>query len=296
MAISRVRSGPGPVKLAGWWDAKRNMWVEDRYQAGSDSGNMAWAILALLALDRTASDRRYLGGAARIGTWLLQWRNQKGPGGFTGGTFAHEPVPIVETWKSTEHNADLAAAFAGLAQATGDGKWRAPARTAQSFVRAMWTPKCRCFAVGTGDDGITRNRYLALDAQIWPLLALHGASRRYRAAIAMAQKRLSDGDGFAYGEAKDGLWTEGTAQVALLMELTGQDSEALRLMRVVDTMRAPDGAYYASSTRALPTGFMLETDPTQPRQYFHIAHLAAVSWAAIAATRYNPFVREAALP
>jgi hypothetical protein len=41
---------------------------------------------------------------------------------------------------------------------------------------------------------------------------------------------------------------------------------------------------------------MLETDPTQPRQYFHIAHLAAVSWAAIAATRYNPFVREAALP
>jgi len=44
--------GPEPLKLAGWWDAKQNMWVEDRYQVGSDNGNMAWAMLALLAPSR----------------------------------------------------------------------------------------------------------------------------------------------------------------------------------------------------------------------------------------------------
>ena len=40
------------MKLSGWWDDKQNRWVEDPYQVGSDTGNMAWAMLALLALAR----------------------------------------------------------------------------------------------------------------------------------------------------------------------------------------------------------------------------------------------------
>src|SRR5579862_6869309 len=35
-----------PVKLSGWWDSNQNKWFEDGYQVGSDSGNMAWAMLA----------------------------------------------------------------------------------------------------------------------------------------------------------------------------------------------------------------------------------------------------------
>ena len=286
--------GPGPVKLAGWWDVKQNMWVEDRYQVGSDNGNMAWAILALLTLDRAMGDRRYRDGAARIGSWIKQWRGTGTPGGFTGGTFAHEPVPVVEKWKSTEHNTDLTAAFTGLAHATGDKSWLVEARAARNFVRAMWQPNCGCFAVGTTEDGKTRNPYLALDAQTWPLLAIPGAATRYKAA--MAQGKLRDGDGFAYSEAKEGLWTEGTAQVALLLELSGREDEADKFMKAVDAMRAPDGSYYAANRRELPTGFMLETDPTQPRQYFHIAHLAAVSWAMIARQRFNLFTGTSSLP
>ncbi|HWU54725.1 MAG TPA: hypothetical protein VN175_04425 [Rhizomicrobium sp.] len=286
--------GPGPVKLAGWWDAKQNMWVEDRYQVGSDNGNMAWAILALLALDRATADGKYRNGAIRIGTWIKQWRSEIPPGGFTGGTFAHEPVPISEKWKSTEHNTDLTAAFTRLARATGDKGWMVEARAAQEFVRAMWRPECGCFAVGTTEDGKTRNLYLALDAQTWPLLAIPDAAIRYKEAAAPA--RLRDGDGFAYSEAKEGVWTEGTAQVALLLELSGHSDMAENLLTAVDAMRAPDGSYYAASTRELPTGFMLETDPTQPRQYFHIAHLAAASWAAIAQQRYNPFTGAKSLP
>jgi len=286
--------GPGPIKLAGWWDAKQNMWVEDRYQVGSDNGNMAWAILALLALDRATGDHRYRDGAARIGGWIKQWRRENGPGGFTGGIFGHEPTPVVEAWKSTEHNTDLVAAFTGLARATGDKTWRVEARAAQKFVHAMWRPECGCFAVGTAEDGKTRNLYLALDAQTWPLLAIPEAAARYKAA--MAPSKLRDDDGFTYSEAKEGLWTEGTAQVAPLLELSGQNDEAAGFMKAVHSMQAPDGSYYASSTKELPTGFMLETDPTQPRQYFHIAHLAAVSWAAIAERRYNPFTGTSALP
>ncbi|MEP6830670.1 MAG: hypothetical protein ABI963_10050 [Rhizomicrobium sp.] len=288
--------GPEPVKLAGWWDDKQNMWVEDRYQVGSDSGNMAWAILALLALDQASGDHRYRDGAVRIAGWTMQSRSRGGPGGFTGGAFAHEPTPVIEKWKSTEHNTDLAAAFSGLARATGDKKWMAPARVAQKFVRAMWSAACQCFAVGTIEDGKTRNPYLALDAQIWPLLALQGAAADHDAALATAQSRLRDGDGFAYSEAKEGMWTEGTAQVALYLNLSGRKAEVDHFMAAIDGMRAADGSYYAANTRELPTGFMLETDPTQPRQYFHIAHLAAISWAAIAGQGYNPFTRTKALP
>ena len=110
------------------------------------------------------------------------------------------------------------------------------------------------------------------------------------------ENRLRDGDGYAYSEAKEGLWTEGTTQVALFMESSGRKAEAQRLLRAIDVMRTADGSYYASSTKALPTGFMLETDPAQPRQYFHIAHLAALSWVAIASRRYNPFTRKNSLP
>lgn len=90
--------------------------------------------------------------------------------------------------------------------------------------------------------------------------------------------------------------TEGTAQVALLLKLSGRAKEAARLMTAVETMRATDGSYFAASTRELPTGFILDTDPTQPRQYFHIAHLAAVSWVVLAEVRYNPFTGTKALP
>lgn len=283
-------AGPpaSPVKLAGWWDATLNRWVEDRYQVGSDTGNLAWTMLALLALDRATQDARYRAGAARLGVWLERWRDSRGPGGFTGGVFGHEPKPEVLTWKSTEHNTDLTAAFRALARATGDTRWLADAAAAEAMVRASWLPDCRCFAAGTGLDGATRNPVLALDAQVWPLLALDDTSR-YRAVAVTMRKRLARDGGYAYGEARAGLWTEGTAQAALLTTLVHHDAEAAGLARAVAAMRAPGGAYYAATASAQATGFMLDTDPTQPRRYFHIAALAPLAWAALAERKFNPF-------
>ncbi len=273
-----------PVKLAGWWGL--NKWVEDRYQAGSDTGNQAWAMLALLALDRATQDPRYRAGAVRLGAWLERWRDARGPGGFTGGAFGHEPKPDGLTWKSTEHNTDLAAAFRALAH--GDKRWLADAAAAEAMVRASWRPDCRCFAVGTGLDGATPNPFLALDAQIWPLLALDDTAR-YRGVLVTMRKRLAQDGGYAYSEARAGLWTEGTAQAALLMKVLHRDDEAAVLDRAVAAMRAPDGAYYAADTAAQATGFMLDTDPTKPRDYFHIPALAPLAWAALAERGFNPF-------
>lgn len=284
-----------PVKLSGWWDNMQNRWFEDGYQTASDNGNMAWAMLALLALDRVTNDPHYRAGAIRIATWVERWRDSRGAGGFTGGAFGGEPSPAALKWKSTEHNTDLAAAFGALAATTGDTRWLADARAAEAFVRAMWRPDCNCFAVGSGEDGVTPNPLLALDAQIWPLLALSD-TRAYGPVHATVRNRLAQSGGYAYSEAREGLWTEGTAQMALLAALSGRDAEAAALNHAVALMRTPDGGYYASNRSALPTGFMLQTDPTKAREYFHIRHLAAAAWAALAERRFNPFTGERGLP
>jgi hypothetical protein len=108
--------------------------------------------------------------------------------------------------------------------------------------------------------------------------------------------KLAQSGGYAYSEAREGLWTEGTAQMALLAALSGRDEEAAELNRAVAAMRTPDGGYYASNRAALPTGFMLATDPTKPREYFRIRHLAAAAWAALAEKRFNPFTGTRHLP
>jgi hypothetical protein len=285
-------AGPpsNPVKLAGWPEGGR--WIEDGYQASSDTGNLAWAMLALLGLHHAGAGDKYLRGAERIAAHVE--KSFSAPG-FTGGTFGGEPRPQVNTWKSTEHNVDLAAAFAALARATHNRHWTMRADQARAFVSAMWDKGCGCFAVGTGLDGRTPNRFVALDAQLWPLLALPGAASHYGAALKTARDRLMIDGGVAYSQAGGAMWTEGTAQGALLAALTGRAKDAARLMAVVERNRTPDGGYFAAS-RDTDTGFRLDTDAKQARRYFHMPHLGALAWVAMAQHRFNPFTFSGALP
>jgi hypothetical protein len=285
-------AGPvaNPVKLGGWQE--KDHWAEDGYQSGSDTGNQAWAMLALLGLYQAGAGDEYLAGARRIAAYVE--KSFAAPG-FTGGTFGGEPKPQVNPWKSTEHNIDLAAAFAALARATHDPHWTMRAAQARTLVAAMWDGRCNCFAAGTGLDGKTPNRFLALDAQLWPLLALPGATARYGAALKTARAKMTAGDGFTYSEAGRAVWTEGTAQAALLAALLHQPGQAAKLLAAVERNRAPDGSYFAAD-RDTDTGFRLDTDPSQARTYFHLPHLGALAWAALAQRGFNPFTGAKALP
>jgi hypothetical protein len=293
----RLRNGyaaghaDNPVKFAGWWDKKQNRWVEDQYQVGSDTGNMAWAMLALLSL----KDAKYRSGAIRIAHWVDTQFDTRPPQGFMGGTFGDQPKPMPNRWKSTEHNTDLAAAFTQLADATKDEHWRDRATTASAFVTAMWNEKCGCFDAGMADDSKARNTTLALDAQIWPLLAL-SESRAHRIDVLKAlQQNFAASGGMAYSAQKDGMWTEGTLQAALLMKRLGKAAEAKTLMAVVEKNRAPDG-WYRAADRKTSTGFDLQTDLKQHRAYFPIPALAPLAWAALAEQSFNPFTGAKKLP
>jgi hypothetical protein len=285
-----------PLKLAGWWDPQAKRWLEDDYQAGSDSGNMAWGMLALLTLHAASADRRYRDGALRLARWVEGMRDTRGAGGYLGGYFGNEPAPQRLAWKSTEHNSDLAAAFTWLARATGDAHWRQRAGLAEDFVSAMWNSGCGCFAVGTAEDGVTLNTLLALDAQVWPLMAVRGEVGRIEPVLQTIAGRLRFEAGYTYSEAGGGLWTEGSAQVAVLLELLHRDGPARTLRAAIDGERTANGGYYASGSAATPTGFMLATDPSKPRVYFHLEHLGAAAWAALAEQGYDPFTGGRRLP
>ncbi|HEX4376887.1 MAG TPA: hypothetical protein VHZ99_07040 [Steroidobacteraceae bacterium] len=285
-----------PVRLSGWWDPAAQRWMEDRYQVGSDSGNMAWAMLALETLQSATDDRRYLDGAVRLAHWVEGRADARGAGGFTGGEFGHEPGPENDRWKSTEHNTDLAAAFARLARATGEAHWSARSQQARAFVEAMWLGDEGYFAVGSAEDGVQVNPLLALDAQIWPLLALPGAAGRYHAALVTSQRRLRSGAGYTYSQAGGGLWSEGTAQAAVLTALLHQDAAARAIAGSLKGLRTSSGGCYASDVPATPTGFMLATDPSKPRVYFHLEHLGASAWLALYEQRIDPFTGRSALP
>lgn len=292
----RLRNGylagavANPVKLGGWQQGTN--WAEDGYQSGSDTGNLAWAMLALLRLHQAGAGEKYLRGAQRIAAYVE--KSYSAPG-FTGGTFGGEPKPTVNTWKSTEHNIDLAAAFTRLAEATHDPHWTMRAAQARALVDAMWDKRCNCFAAGTGLDGKTPNPFLALDAQLWPLLALPDGVGRYGAALTTARAKMTVNGGFTYSEAGNAVWTEGTAQAALLAALMRQPQQAARLLATVERNRAPDGSYFAADHQT-DTGFRLDTDPAQARTYFHMPHLGALAWTALAQRRFNPFNGTRALP
>jgi len=286
-----------PVAVGGWWDKAQNRWLEDRYQVSSDTGNMAWAMLALLALDRAQADPRYRAGAVRIGGWVAERADSRGAGGFTGGVSGWEPAPSPLSWKSTEHNTDLAAAFLALSKATGDRIWADRAKHAADFVGAMWDDACGCFAVGTADDGVTLNHIVALDAEIWPLLAIPAmAASHADRVLATLDDKLPAGDGYTYSDGGNGLWTEGTAQAALALALLGHADPAKSAMQAVETQRSPDGGYFATPGAKLATGFADAANPGSQRYYYHLPHLAAAAWAALAETHFNPFTGSTTLP
>jgi hypothetical protein len=113
---------------------------------------------------------------------------------------------------------------------------------------------------------------------------------------ATVEAKLSDNGGLSYSEVKGGMWTEGTAQFALLEELSGQKNAADKLLRALGKLRIADGSYFAAGSEELSTGLVLDTDSAQTREYFHLPHLGATAWVAIAERKYNPFTQTDTLP
>jgi len=281
------------VRMPGWWDFESDNWFEDPIQVGTYTGNIAWAMLALLSYYEEQGGQQYLTASERFGEWVeRECKNTATPlKGYMGGYEGWEPVQTKLTWISTEHNIDLYAAFMRLFNHTGDVKWRDRALHAKHFVESMWNAEAGHFWTGTLDDCATINTsVIPVDVQAWALMVF-GDVNDYSRGIEWVEANCSvnaDGvRGFSFSDYDAShVWFEGTAQVAGAYKLLGNTSSAATYLREIEKAQkyAPNGnrlGIVASSGDGLETGFGWA--------YYSRLHVGATAWYILAKMGINPF-------
>lgn len=305
------------ARLPGWYargesGAERGRWLEDSYSVSLDAGNMAWAMLALLAYHDVAvksGESRYLRAAKELGNWIERNCRSVGDDGYTGGYNGWEPeresdetTPVEAEYRATEHNIDLYAAFERLFLITGDDVWHERAERALRFVKKMWDDKEGLFWTGT-EGAVTNRKVIPLDVQAWAVLAIPDEklfSRADRAkALAYAEQHMRlGGRGYDYsrractGNAlqcndRQGVWYEGTAQMAVAYQQSGQAERAQDLTALLKKAQLPSGAMPASDQdQGLLTGFVRDGVPLR---YYKRPHIGATAWLVFAERGVNPY-------
>lgn len=286
-----LKNGAPVARLPNFWDCRDQEVYEDRMAVSSYAGNVAWAMLALLAAHRHLGDVRYLQCAVDLGRWVVEvCRDERGPGGFTGGVEGWESDLRPVGWKATEHNIDLMVAFYRLAAITGDRIWLRYAREAECFVESMWDETEGKFWTGTLSDGITVNtNVVPLDVQTWSILAfgegINGAAR----CIDYALSHHVCGGGADFNRDRDGIWYEGTAQLALAALQLGRGEIYERMLATIEKAQLKSGAVPAASRDGLTTGFKVSVEGNPDWVYYHRGHVGATAWYILARLKVNPF-------
>ncbi|MFN8494735.1 MAG: hypothetical protein U0350_44445 [Caldilineaceae bacterium] len=311
----------GTVRLPGWWDPVKSQWVEDSKFVGTDTGNMAWVILALLTYYEARGGQEYLASAEALGNWInTNTFDTRGAGGFTGGYIGDAPNQIPMTWKSTEHNLDLTAAFERLYLLTGDMKWHERSLHARKFVEAMWNDgyepvyvqrggnDCKnkpihwlqdqgggFFSTGTLLDGMTPNKQaIPLDGQTWALMVLGRNAWTERAisyaeihhAVTYTVTQQLQYAGFDFNEDRDLPWMEGTGQMVVAYAMLGEAAKSQYYLQELREIQATASntnqkGVAASPVDGLTNGF--------DWCYFNRLHVGATAWFIFAEQRYNPY-------
>jgi len=282
------------VRMTGWWDPNYSTWYENKGFVGTSTGNLAWSMIALLSYYELVNDSNYLDAAKVLGEWIeANTRDTNGVGGYTGGYEGWEATsnnPQGQTklaWKSTEHNIDVYVAFMRLHELTEEPNWLNGALHAQTFVEAMWDANEGHFWTGTLNDGITINKTnIPLDIQALAVMAMDG----YNSALSWAENNCyteaDDFNGFDFNNDRDGIWFEGTAQMAVAYLINEEPNKAAFYLS--DLRKAQESAannngkgIVAASHDSVTTGFGWD--------YFNRLHIGATAWYIFAEMRYNPF-------
>ncbi|WP_319419862.1 AGE family epimerase/isomerase [Pleurocapsa sp. FMAR1] len=275
--------------LPGRYDESTKSWQESEFNVSTHTGNVAWAMLALLGYYQSYGGEEYLESAIALGQWIEQnCRDARGAGGYTGGYTGWEAQQTKLSYKSTEHNLDLYAAFTRLYLLTKEPAWQERANYAQQFVFAMWNSDGGNFWTGTEDDGATIYReVIPLDAQAWTPLALKAASKPYWQCLKYAEQHQKVAGGFDFNQDRDGIWYEGTAQMALAYQAINQPRKAEAVLAMLEAGQEPSGGMPTTDKTTLTTGF-IQPDGN-PWLYFRSLHVGATAWAVLAERGVNPF-------
>ncbi len=260
---------------------------------GSDTGNMAWTGMGLMQLYRVTRDETYLTAAQQIASSIqANDFDTRGKGGYVGGFKANQTKNL---WKSTEHNIDCTALFSMLFEATHDPQWKADAKHALVFVKAMWSRKGGFYWVGTLTDGKTVNRDEPTpeDVQTWSYLATGLVAHQGSIDWALANLSATSGNfqGLSFSLAdRSGAWFEGTGHAAAALEAraTGDDlNEAQILLNDIETGQTSAPNADGNGIDAASKDGLLTGDGSDA--YYAALHTGATGWYCIAKQNGNPF-------
>lgn len=288
----------GFARLPGHWDDAASTWLQDSYQVGSYTGEMAWTIIAWLTYDELTSESRYLSPALALGQWIQS--NCYDPTsipGYTGGYSGWPPSQVKEGWRSTEHNIDLNVAFSKLFNATGDSVWFSRATIAKNFAVSMWDIPSGHFWTGTNEFGVI-NRFSPLDAQAWAILAFRDTTD-FIGGLSWAEDSAGvdtlgySGFNFSSSVSNRSIWSEGTAQMICAYKFIGDTAHAnFYLNHTMNWQKySPVGdgcGVVATVTDSMATGIVRDWGSWN---YYQRKHLGASSWLAIATmeNNFNPY-------
>lgn len=267
-------------------------------QDAIDVGNNAWALISLLALYQRTGEPRYLNAARKLGDFIHMFRNDAGAyPGFLGGITQPEAHALPRPYASSEHNLDIAAAFTTLHTITGDERWQTDAQHAKHFVQKMWDALRGCFWTGAATANMRNESpmQLPLDVQAWSVLAMPEVMTLHPNVLNCAQLNhhtLSKGySGYDFNADKDGVWFEGTAQMAVAYAVAGltppYDIRA-QLRRAQTTQPFGDAmGIVAATLDGLTTGF--DTPGGSSFLYYRRLHVGATAWNVFAQLGVNPY-------
>ena len=289
----------GTVPISGFYDEVQEEFIEIEQKA-VDTGNNTWAMISLLALYRVTSTPSYLETARNLGNFIRTFRNDAGTyQGFQGGLddYPETPTYTRRIYASTEHNLDVYAAFTRMSQITGESQWQSEAQHAKQFVEAMWDVQRGCYLAGTTDPA-NRNQVpgqLPLDVQAWGLLALPDTILIHPQVLSCAEQNHATTDngfsGFDFNNDKDGVWFEGTGQMATAYAFAAQSAKAAALRQELSRAQhtvpfGENGGIVATTRDGLTTGFDFK--------YFRRLHIGATAWNVFAQLGANPFYQSKA--
>lgn len=291
-----VASGRVSIRLPGFW--QDGAWQEDFYTVSTSTGNMAWAILSLCkASERSEKREEYLGAAMRAADFMLTLESKNG--GFTAGYEGWDEVQKKLTYLSTEHNLDLIPAFSMLADAVGErdpersAAYRKASEGAARFVRSMYDEEHGCFYTGTEADGKTISKgVLPLDTNTLAVLAFEEEREELRKTLAFVEERMAVGGGFDFSAGDlDGIWNEGTAQMAVCYAVLDEGEKYEAAMSYLRTQVARDGGIPAADRDNVSTGFVVAGSEVL-WEYHNTESVGATGWLALAELKLNPFQKK----
>jgi len=302
---------PNTVRMPGWYDPAHGTWYEDQFQVSTNTGNIAWGMLALLNFYEATHEQKYLQAVDKLGDWIIaNTSDTRGNGGFTGGYEGWENGAASGSsstcasgvlvngqckrlYKATEHNIDLYAAFSRLYAAEGLQKWATAAQNAKTLFLSMWDPTEGKFWTGTTEDGITISKdVIPLDIQAWAIQALGSAAGPYLQSLNYVEGHHKTTLGYGFKQnggnsCGDNTWFEGSSQVAVSYSLAGNRSKWQSILNGIHSAQVTSGAMPATDGQCLNTGFFLNDG--QPWEYFPRTHVGATAWLSLAEMGVNPF-------